>query len=224
VAAETAKAAGAGLLHRMPLFRELLPEKFKDTDIYGQPKFPERNAFIPDISLRGFTTGKPEIVWPEKGRGVLPKMMTRVPMVNPPDLPANDPYSAEIRAVERAVPERGKPISPPTVPQFRELENQMRMAGMPVKPMDRDMRAAILRAKGVTQEVMVKNMINSPQYQAPDDERHWLLEKARDLATQGSGRMMTSAMRGATMAPDQRQMIMQQLQDYIQMMQQQVPE
>ena len=225
---ETAQTLAGGLQSRLPLFRELLPEEFAKHDVYGKSTFPERNkflpGFVPDITLRGLD-GRPEIIWPKPGKGLIPKILTSTPSVNPPDLPVNDPYTPELRALQHAVPEMGKVLSPPTVPTFRDIENLMHLGGRETMPLDRDLRAAVLRSKGAMTESFIKRTMNTPAYQEADDaRRHFILSRMGDAAAASSAKSITPIMRGVTMSPAHRAQVLNALQAYIQSVEGTIPE
>ena len=204
-----AATLGAGMLHRLPILREALPERSMPVDVWGKPLYPtNRPAFIPDVTLRGKVSGKPEILFP--------KVIARPPLVNPPTLPVGDPTAQKLRALGKQVPDMGAPVAPPLMPQFPELEADMRQAGVRPVPMDRDTRLAGLRARGVTNETVVRSVMESPGFSnLPAKVQHRIIREAWLDASKESSSTISPMIEAATVAPQAREQIRESLRAYI---------
>lgn len=183
---------------RIPVLREELPERPMPVDVWGQPKFPDRPAFIPDVTLRGDV----DIV--------LPKMLTATPMINPPDYPLDDELSQELVQLERENADVGPIMKPPMEPNISSLKELEALGGPEIPDIDRDLRLAGLDAKGSERRRMIEEFVQSPVFEnLPDEQKIIFLRELVNSLGEGVGDLTEAAL----LAPERREEVITALRE-----------
>lgn len=202
----TAKAAS-----RFPVFRETLPERPMPVDVFGSQMYPDRPAFIPDITLRGFQ-GEGKII-----DVTAPKVWTSTPIQNPPVFPLRNPTAQAVRGIQQTTGETI--LAPPSLTGNENLEEVMNLQGQDMPPVQRDVRLAALRARGIPVEATLKPMVSSPQFQSlPPQLQSLVLRRVigstRSAVSPSVGGLVNTSILNPSAQGDVRRALMEMIQGF----------
>lgn len=183
---------------RFPILRESLPEAYMPVDVFGKAQYTNRPKYLPDITLRGYGSGPG---WKEVVSVTWPKVLTSVPIENPPIFPSDNPTAQTVRKLQRETPSMPNLLAPPQVSVPPAVQEVLSLQDKPAR-LHREVVGKGQRARGKTVELALQQVVNTPNFQAmPKDIQSMVLrrviETARD-ATEGVGELAGASL----MSPD----------------------
>lgn len=203
---ETLATIAAPIQARVPVLREALPERAMPVDVFGNAQYPDRPAFIPDVTLRGFG-GQTKLI-----DITIPKVLTSQPLSNPSVFPRNNPTAQAVRDVQRKTMHMGEILAPPQVIESPALNEAMGLAGKDIGSIPRDIKRLAQRARGAPVETALSQVVSSPQFSSiPDEVKNVLLRRIVGGVRDQVGPAVGQAALSSRVAPDSQDAIRESL-------------